>query len=349
MPTASASKILIIRPTALGDVSRTVPCLVTLRQAYPDAQIDWLVHESFVDAVRHHPELNRVIPFARGKFGGLFKNPGAAADFYRWLSSLRASRYDLVVDLQGLFRSGFFTRVTAAKTRLGYANARELGWLFYNRKHTIDPSLHAVDRMLGLLEAEGYPLSHDMRLYTSPDDQAWAQKTLTDSGLDPQAYFVVAPTAKWLCKCWPVERYAQITRQLLDAGQAGSGCVILAAPNERPIVERMMQLVGQPAKVIAPATRVGQMMALIQNTRLLLCNDSAPLHVGVGFDRKIVTVFGPTDPGLVGPYRRLDTVIQPDEAKAIKHFDYRGQKDDQRLISQVTAETVWKKVLQTLG
>jgi heptosyltransferase I len=344
MAVEKASRILIVRPTALGDVSRTVPCLVTLKQAHPDATIDWMVHDAFGDAVQYHPDIRAVIPFARGKFSTLWRSPAAARDVWRWLKSLRSAQYDLVVDLQGLLRSGFFTGMTGAKRRLGYANAREGGWAFYNQKHAVDPELHAVDRMLGLLAAQGYKVSHDMRLYTSAQDREWARSALLAGDVSPEDYFVIAPTAKWLCKCWPVERFAQVTRRLLESGKAGSSGVILAAPSEKDVVEKLIALVGMPGKLIAPVTKVGEMMALIQRAKLVVCNDSAPVHIAVGFDRPIVTIFGPTDPRLVGPYKREDSVVQAPGAKSLAKFDYRGQKDDQTLISQVTVEMVWEKI-----
>jgi heptosyltransferase I len=352
MTVPNASRILIIRPTALGDVSRTVPCLVALRKAHPNATIDWLVHDAFGDAVRYHPDLRTVIPFARGRFSQAWRSPSSLKDMVVWLKSLRSVRYDLVVDLQGLFRSGFFTRVTGAKHRLGYANAREMGWIFYNQKHKIDPNLHAVDRMLGLLAAAGYETSGNpdaMRLYTSAQDRAWAESELISKKFALQGnYFVIAPTAKWLCKCWPVERFAEITRRLLESGQFGKGGVILAAPSEKPVVDRLISLVNMPGRpLIAPVTKVGQMMALIEKSSLIVCNDSAPLHIAVGFNRPLVTIFGPTDPRLVGPYKREDTIVQAPGAKTLEKFDYRGQKDDQTLISEVTIDMVWDKIVQT--
>lgn len=350
MTVTKASRILIVRPTALGDVSRTVPCLVTLRKAHPDATIDWMVHDAFGAAVRYHPDVRAVIPFARGKFSSLWHSPAAIRDVWVWLKSLRSVKYDLVVDLQGLLRSGFFTGITGAPKRLGFTNAREGGWLFYNHKHSVDWGLHAVDRMLGLLAAEGYEISHDMRLYTCAQDRAWAKSTLMagDVNPEPNGYFVIAPTAKWLCKCWPVERFAEITRRLLESGKAGSSGVILAAPSEKPVVDKLMSLVGMPGRLIAPSTKVGEMMALIENASVVVCNDSAPVHIAVGFDRPVVSVFGPTDPRLVGPYRRESSVVQAPSAKTMEKFDYRGQKDDQTLISQVTIEMVWEKTQEVM-
>lgn len=339
------SRVLIVRPTALGDVSRTVPALVTLRRAMPQAQIDWLVHEAFADVIRHHPDLDNVIPFPRRRFGALWHNPRVTAEAWAWARGLRTRRYDAVFDLQGLFRSGLFTWLTAAPRRVGFANARELAWLGYNRRHPVDPKRHSVDRMLALLEAEGYKTAHNTHLYVGEADRCWLEHWLQTNG-GPGPYACIAPTARWRCKCWPIENYIQIARRLLETRLAGDRVVILAAPNERLQVQPLLDALGPSPSVRFPTTTVGQMMALLSKTTLLVCNDSAPLHIAVGFDRPIVTVFGPTDPALVGPYRRDDCVICPPGHIYIGTMDYRHRRDDQSLIAQISIESVWNKILQ---
>ncbi len=334
--------MLLIRPSALGDVCRTVPALVSLRRALPKAHIDWLVQDTFVDAICHHPDLSGVMPFQRR---GLRWIPLARGQsIYRFAHQLRAARYDMVIDLQGLARSGLFTRLTGAKHRIGFANAREFGWLGYNERHRVDTGLHAVDRMLALIEAAGYPAVRDMRLHLGQTEREWARQRLDEYGLGDQPYTCIAPTARWMCKCWPAERFAETARRLLDEGIVRPPIIVLASPAERTHIQPLLATMGDRA--VAPETTVGQMMALIAGARLVVCNDSAPLHIAVGFDRPIVTIFGPTDPALVGPYGREESVVQPPEAKPMGPRAYRQQRDDQSLISRVTTDAVWAKICE---
>ena len=166
------SRILLIRPSALGDVCRTVPLLVSLRRAYPEARIDWLVQDGFGDAIRHHPDLSGLIPFARAELGRSMKRANPLATL-RFLNKLRSRKYDLVIDAQGLFRSGLFARATRARRRVGHADARERAPRFYTDRVACDAP-HTVDRMLALLGPLGVEAVADMRLYTSEDDRAWA-------------------------------------------------------------------------------------------------------------------------------------------------------------------------------
>ncbi len=338
-------RILMVRPTALGDVCRTVPVLVTLREAFPEAVIDWVVRDVFVESVAGHPALDEVIPFARN----------SASDVWQMMRMIRQRRYDVVIDLQGLARSGLITWWSGAADRVGFANAREGAALAYRRgrRFAIDPTMHTVDRMLGLIGA-AWPdiaLSHDMRLYVSDADRAWAKDTVAngkdDAGEYVGGYACLAPTAQWLCKCWPIENYVAIGKRLLEASNGIEKIVVIAAPSERAQVQPLLDALNGFA--ICPSTTVGQMMGLIAGSRVLVCNDSAALHMGVGLDRPLVAIFGPTDPALVGPYRRELDVVQPAKISAAEMTNYRRRRDDQGLIGQVEVEPVWAKVCRILG
>jgi lipopolysaccharide heptosyltransferase I len=344
---------LIVRPTALGDVARTVPVLATLRKAYPDAHIDWLVARAFAPAVRHHPMLNGIVEFDRKELARFGLSPSATKAGWRFGKLLKEKNYDAVYDLQGLFRSGLFTKLTRAQRRVGFANARELGWLGYNVRHRVDAKLHTVDRMLGLLEADGLEPVHDMRLYLAERDRQWLDTFKRDHGIGDAGYACIAPTARWGCKCWPIERYGEIARRMIENGVAGDKLVIIASPDEREKVLPIYEvLLGDGAsgerkdlreRVVFPDTNVGQMMALLSEPRVLVCNDSAPLHIAVGFDRPVVALFGPTDPALVGPYRKPESVLRPPDADKFKS-SYRRHMDDPTLIAKISVDEVWEKM-----
>ena len=305
-----AQRVLLIRPSALGDVSRTVPCLVALRRALPNAHIDWLVNTAFADAVSAHPMLDAVVPFDR-------HHPGSIP---RLLGPLRSRRYSLAVDLQGLARSGLFTRATGAPRRIGFANAREGAWLGYNEKHTLPRDLHTVDRMRGLLDAAGFDGPEDLTLYVPPDAaQEVAQHTAAWDG----AYACLAPTARWGCKCWPVERFAATGGHALTTGRV-QRLVVVAAPNERDAVQAGFEAAlpqDLHDRVHYPHTRVGTLMAWIAGCKALLGNDSAALHLAVGLNRPTVSLFGPTDPAVWAPVGAQVQVVAPPSPCAMDWLD----------------------------
>ncbi len=293
----------MIRPSALGDVCRSVPVLASLRRAFPDARIDWLVRDSFVDAVRHHPALSRTVPFARSQMGAQLRR-GHVAPAVRFLHELRNADYDLVVDCQGLLRSGVFAWATRAPVRVGPGDAREgATWFYTHRVHAADTPTHTVDRMLALLEPVGVEPVHDMRLYTGAQDRAWAHEIC--KGHSP---VVLAPTSIWPAKRWPCERFCTVARELARERLI----VIVSAPGERTQVAPLLDLARTHEHIVdlAGRTSVGRLMALIERASLVIANDSAAVHMGTGFSRPLIALYGPTDTRLVGPYGRHDDVIQ---------------------------------------
>src|SRR5436190_8740167 len=153
---ASPQRILIIKPSALGDVVHTLPVLKLLRTKWPQAQISWLIGSSFAGLIERHPQLNEVISFDRDRFSHASYNPFAAVELRRFIKNLKHRQFDLVIDFQGLFRSGLLTALTRAPVRVGFSNARELAHLFYTHHVPIDSmEQHAVDRYLAVTDALG--------------------------------------------------------------------------------------------------------------------------------------------------------------------------------------------------
>src|SRR5438477_8696104 len=122
-------RILIIKPSAIGDVVHTLPILNLIRKRWPESHIAWLVTPACAGLLEGHPQLNEVIHFERKRLAHSWWNPAAAADLLSLTRQLRHGNLDLVIDLQGLFRSGWLTCATRAPVRVGFANAREMAWL----------------------------------------------------------------------------------------------------------------------------------------------------------------------------------------------------------------------------
>lgn len=299
------NRILLIRPSALGDVCRTVPALASLRRAYPSADIDWLVQDTFTDAVVHHPDLTRILPFPRRLLGRAIR-AFDLAPVMQFLDSLADGHYDLVFDLQGLARSGFFAYWTGAPRRVGLADARELGWMGLNERHAVTPGLHTVDRMLEVLRLAGVTPVTDMRLYAS---DAARQQLRSIGHTADGPYAVLAPTSRWPAKRWPADRFAVLASHLAARGVP---VVLIGGPAERDQCEPLLDLAERDPRVVdlIGRTTVGQLMALAESAALVIANDSAALHMAVGFDRPLIALYGPTRVDRVGPYRREADVIQ---------------------------------------
>jgi len=338
MIAGSPRHILLIRPSALGDVCRTVPLVVSLKRAYPEAAIDWLVQDSFVEAVRAHPDLREAVPFPRKELGRFMKS-GRIDRVLGWMNSVRRRDYDLVVDAQGLLRSGLIAWGTGSPRRVGFANAQEGAALFYNERHRIDRGIHTVDRMLGLLGAAGIEPVRDMRLSTTESDRVEAVGLCAEPGV------VIAPTSRWPAKRWPIERFAEVVARLVEAGEPA--VTIVGGPGEEPQCGPLLERFAGDARVtnLVGRTCVGVLMAVIERSTLVVANDSAALHMAVGFDRPTVALFGPTEVARVGPYQREAEVIQHLEAgDTLDH-----KRDEQvRLMERIGVEEVAAAALSAL-
>ncbi len=304
-PVDDPDRILIIRPSALGDVCRSVPVLVSLRQRFPLAAIDWVVQDAFVDAIRSHPDLHEEIAFPRRSLGKQAKR-GNIGPALRWLSDLKQREYDLVVDCQGLLRSGIMARATRASRRIADRNAREFSWLGANECHRIPTQLHTVERMLSLLDQAGIEPVRDMTLYTPREDR---ERIASDPELAGKRFAVIAPTSRWASKRWPIDRFAQVAQELITSLDA---VVLVGSPSDREQCRELISVAQHNDAIIdrVGSTSVGSLMAIIEACQLIVANDSAALHMAVGFSCPIVALYGPTRIDLVGPYGRESDVIQ---------------------------------------
>lgn len=353
MPTHSShnpSRILIIRPSALGDVCRSVPVLAALRSAFPAASIDWLVQDTFAPAIASHPALSRVVPFVRSRVGKVHMAAGRA-ELRALLGTLRSAAYDVVLDCQGLARSGVLSRITGAPLRIGHADAREMAFLAYSRRvpHAPGTSEHTVDRMLELLAPLGIdpPADPDMRLHLPASLDHWPARTL---GLVPgQRYALLAPTSRWPGKRWPADRFAEVARRLLDSPLGLAAIAFVGTADEQPQIAPMLELSQRDPRVInlAGKTSIAQLMALVRDASLVIANDSAAVHMAVGFSRPMVALFGPTDIRRVGPYRRDADVIQ--HIGPADRLDHKDTAHGRTLMERITTDEVVTRATRALA
>jgi len=337
-----ARSVLIIRPSALGDVCRSVPLAVSLRAAFPNARLSWLVQDTFADAIASHPAIDALITFPRARWRRWWL-PANALAATRWLVGLRG-HFDLVVDAQGLGRSALMALTTGARRRIGYADAREFGWLGVNERRRVEAP-HAVDRMLGLLAASGIPPIADLRLFVAEADRAWWANERERRAIG--SYAVFAPTSRWTSKAWPSERWRALAPAILNRGFAQIVC--LGSPSEREQVAQALPAGAARERVVdlAGATTVGQSMAIIAAADLVIANDSAPLHMAVGFMRPLIALFGPTDPAAVGPYQRDGCVLRSEEARRAT-ARYRDPRLGDRLMRGIAVDDVTRAIDQGL-
>lgn len=291
-------RILIIKPSALGDVVTAMPVLRALRRQYPEAHISWLINRENVGLLDHDPDVNDIIEFDRKRAGRFWRNPFAAKHLLSLLRKLRKGRFDWVLDLQGLLRSGLFTGITSAHVKAGFANAREGATLFYNiRAATHKP--HTVDRNIELARLLGVDARpDDFKLAICPKAKEYVQRLLQEHQLTRKEFLVCVPPTRWLTKQYPVSHWKQVLTSLRDK----SSCVLVGAPSEHAMCEDIARGLGPAVINLAGKTRIAQMVALIEASAGVLCCDSAAALIAPAVGVDFVELVGPTCVERTGPY-----------------------------------------------
>jgi len=325
------NRILLIKPSAVGDVVHALPVLAKLRERYPAARIDWMLTPPIAELIRHHPALSNVVLFAREAYGRPWEDWSHSFDFIRMVRDLHDAHYDMVIDLHGQFRSAFFTLATGSATRIGFdrprrhvrwagrrlprqallhgwTGARELSWVAYTHRIPV-PTLdaHAVDRYLwvaDLLDLPPGPAEFDVPV--PPEAASSMDRVLNEHGLAAKPLAVLTPGTIWETKHWPPESFARVARHLADSGWA---VVLAGAPRDRPRCQSVAA--GCPEAVdLCGRTKLSELVALIRRARICVTNDSGPMHLAAALGTPLVSIFGPTDPVWIGPYGRPEAVVR---------------------------------------
>jgi lipopolysaccharide heptosyltransferase II len=365
---AEFSRILLIKPSALGDVVHTIPVLVKLRTRYPRARIDWLITPENAEVVRYHPALSNVVLFARRDFSKRGRRWRAVLGFVDLLKQIRSARYDLVIDMHGQLRSALFSLISGAHVRIGFdrpvkfsrtvsaehdlknvpshgwRGAREGSWIAYTHRIAI-PTLdvHAIDRYLwvgALLGFDDEPPA--LTIHLSPETVSKVQRLLEEHGVSASTPLVVlVPGTIWETKHWTIEGFAGVACEFIREGFA----VVLAGTKRDEARCRQIAEVAPGATDLCGKTTPADLAALIQRAEVAVTNDSGSMHVSASLGKPMVSVFGPTNPVHIGPYERPASVVRVDLPCSPCNYRRLSQCPfDHACMKQVTSAMVIERV-----
>lgn len=344
------NNILIVKPSSMGDVVRCVPILHGLRGRYPQSRISWLIHPQFADLLKAVEELDEIIEFDRKRYGKIIRNPNVTREFIDFVQRLRQKRFDLVVDLQGLFRSGFLSFCTGARVRLGFSRAREMASVFYTHRIKI-PAVreHVVESYWRFGEVLDFPKSSmQWHLPIDPAAGQRAREQLARQGVEsPGKYFVMLAGGSKPAKRWSPGKFALLAEQLYKCYDMttillGAGACEKALAEE---IARTVRTAGLEIVDLVDRTDIQEMMAIIAGARLAVGNDSGPLHIAAALTVPVVGLYGPTDPVVVGPYGQMDGVVLAGFPDRRRHrYSRRSEHRIDNITVKQVLETVEKKM-----
>jgi heptosyltransferase-1 len=296
-------RILIIKPSAIGDVVHALPVLNLLRRRWPAAHISWMITPACAGLLEGHRQIDQLIRFDRKTFGRGWRSPQTVGQIIEFRRQLGGENFDLVIDLQGLFRSGVMSSWTGAPVRVGSTAAREFGWLFYTH---VAPVLtwnqHAIERYLIVAEFLGLGRSPVEFVFATDDADRAHVDHLLPAG---KPIAVLLPAANWATKRWPIEKFAALVEPLQK--RFGLQAVLAGGPDAAAMAASLPGAIN-----LAGQTTLRQLTALLERAALVIANDTGPMHIAAALGRPLVTMFGPTDPVQTGPYARPETVLRLD-------------------------------------
>jgi lipopolysaccharide heptosyltransferase I len=273
-------KVLIIKPSSLGDIIHGLQVVESIRAQCPGLHVSWVVESAFRSVVEACPTVDAVF---------IFERQGGLRAFACLLQEIRSQEFDVVLDLQGLARSGLMTCAAQAKRKIGRADAREGAAFFYTEKVALPAArpAHAVDILAKYLPALGLREKIVSSLRFEFPDLPGAQDAVEGSVL-------VFPESRRPEKEWP-----HFARFLESAAERHPECRFAWCASARsaekcPVAGNVINLAG--------ATSLSEVIALIQNAALVIANDSGPVHVAAAVGTPVLALYGPTAPNQYGPY-----------------------------------------------
>ncbi len=337
-------KVLILKPSALGDIVMALPAVRNIKLGLPDTKVYWLVNKGFAGLLEGNPHIDGVIEFNRQLLSRMWCSRQAWDELQRLVSRLRSEKFDIVLDFQGLLRTALLGWLSGCKVRIGMKDAREGAPFFYTdlvaRPKT---SQHVVDQYAEMAETlwvEGgrpvFDFGRDEAV------QAAARRILHESGVGGD-YAVLVAGASDPAKRWPVQRYAQVADRLSQEYRLE--IVLTGSPDEAGIVEAVAGLAHVKVHNLAGRTNIRELVEVLAGARLVVGNDTGPTHIAAGLGIPMVVIFGMINPARLYPYGRKECVAAVDpwerpEGIRSENIGYR--------VDNVTFEMVWEKIAEQM-
>jgi heptosyltransferase I len=313
-PTPVPRSVVIVLLSAIGDVVHGMPIATSLRRAWPETRIHWLIQPAGLGLVRPHPAVNDFLLFDRSR---------GVAGFEAVRRQISNRSFDLAIGLQVYMKAGLLTGMLPSRRKLGFdrPRARDLNWLFTNERIPAHEPQHVQDQYFEFLDYLGVPVCREWEFGFS-EQEGEARARFFDP-IDRPALAVVLRTTR-PGKNWPLERYARV----LEIAETDLGLqpVLIgsSAPAEAAAAAELIRMT-RARPINAQENDLRRLAWILDGASLALSPDTGPLHMAVALGTPTVSLFGYTDPKRVGPYRRfqdlvIDRYTRPGEVRPSMEF-----------------------------
>lgn len=305
----SPQRILIIRLSSLGDILHALPAYQSLRCSYPQARIDWLVAKRMAFLLSAVEGIDAIVPIDTA---AVKARAGSAASWravWTVIRELRAARYDLSVDFQGLLKTAILGVLCGAHTRVGFSRGlvREwpAHWFYHRSARRPEKPLHVVElNQLLAAQAGAVATAQPVSLSAPAEDKSAIESMISSRGLED--FVVINPGGGWPTKLWPPSRYGALAAMIEQ--DLKLQVVVTSGPGEEALFEEIA--------LNCPGRRLHhfqvpflQLIPLFKKTRLVIGGDTGPVHLACALGTPVVGIFGPTDPVRNGPWAAMDARV----------------------------------------
>lgn len=306
------NSVLVVLLGAIGDVTRALPLVVRIKNAWPDCKITWAVEPKSRELLDNHPAVDEVIVFQRH---------GGWPAFRSFLKELRSSRYDVTLDLQRHLKSGVVSWSSRSRRRIGFhrKNAKEGNWLFNNYRVPVRDDRFSKIRhyqlfgdLLGLppLEPLDFGLMPDEALSKHAEyliERAFSEIGVQTPAPDRRVAFIIG--SSWKSKLWPARGFSELSERLYR--EAGVLPIFVGGAGEAPLVHEIRAYVPNvPCASVVGRTKLRELAAVFTRVRIAVGSDSGPAHIAAAVGTPVVTLWGPSDPVRNAPYRNESRILQ---------------------------------------
>jgi lipopolysaccharide heptosyltransferase II len=338
-------RIVVFQTAFLGDVILTLPLVQVLHEKFPNAHVDVVTTPRAADVVRNHPAIHAVIEYDKRN------TQRGISGMMKLVRQLRAIRYDVALVPHRSMRSALIVLWSGIPSRVGFSAST--GRFVFNRTVHYDKKKHEVERNLDFLGTFGIVNGEKElpSLYPSHEDDGIVERFLFENEiLDRRKLIAIAPGSVWNTKRWLAERFAALAKKL---SETGCTVILIGGKEDTEVCEAICQAAkGKNIFNAAGRFSILQSAALIRESRILISNDSAPMHLAVAVRTPVIAIFGPTIPAFgFAPYGERDIVMETQGLECRPCTIHGGDKcpiGTFDCMVKISADAVYEKVKEIL-
>jgi heptosyltransferase-1 len=339
-------RFLVIRLSSIGDIVHALPAVAALGEAFPQAEIHWVVEARFAALLEGNPFVHRAIKLDTLGWRKEITSLRTLESVLGGAGALREVPFDVAIDFQGLYKSGAIAWLSRSRVRLGFAEY----WLrepaaaaLYTDRVSPQGRNHVIEMNMALAERAGAgSVSRAEWKFPLPREEAdarYVEEQFAAAGA--QQFMIINPAGGWQSKCWAPENYSELLRRLQD--EFAGDFLLTSSPAEEPLIQSILERSSVARARYFPST-ITQFIALVRRAQLLLGGDTGPLHLAAAVGTPIVAIYGPTNPERNGPFSPLDITLWN-----AGRIDYTRRNASAGYIEGITVDSVLAAIRKRLS